>query len=70
MKLDDRMDLIFIPTTTGLLKVQVTGFIRLGSLGKVFAELNGITATASGYHRKKTIIQSLTNLHTLILKNN
>lgn len=59
--------ILFIPSTSGLIKVHIYGFNKLGSSGQAFSELNGVSVRAKGYNRKKTIIRSLSKLHEALL---
>ncbi|WP_018663001.1 hypothetical protein [Heyndrickxia acidiproducens] len=66
--MSDRMDMIFIPTEKGYIKIFVYGFFHDRSWGQVFTEYNGITVVVKGYNRKKTMIRSLSKMHESLLK--
>lgn len=68
---DLRMEIIFIPSKDGMIKVFIYGFFNLGTWGKAVAELKGVAVTANGFSKKRTIVRALTKLHeTLIKKEN
>lgn len=67
MKRHDHMDVIFLPTETGMIKIYAYGFSPSGAWGQVITEYNDITVTVKGYHRKKSIIRSLTRLNESLL---
>ncbi|MBU5214426.1 MULTISPECIES: hypothetical protein [Heyndrickxia] len=67
MKTHEQMDAIFLPTETGMIKIYAYGFSPSGSWGQVYTEYNDITITVKGYHRKKTIIRSLSRLNESLL---
>ncbi|MDQ0413498.1 MULTISPECIES: hypothetical protein [Mesobacillus] len=58
-----RMEIMLIPLKNGYLKVFVSGFDRLGTWGHSVAVFNGISATAKGFNKKRTIVQSIAKLH-------
>jgi hypothetical protein len=64
-----RMEILFLPTERGMIKVHIYGYIRPRSLGHVFAEFNNVTVDAKGYNRNKTIIKTLTCLHNTLVNN-
>ncbi|MGE6258562.1 hypothetical protein ACQKCU_11810 [Heyndrickxia sporothermodurans] len=67
MKRHEHMDVIFLPTEKGTIKIYAYGFSPSGSWGQVFTEYNNITVTVKGYHKKKSIIRSLTRLNESLL---
>lgn len=67
MKLNTRMEVLFLPSNTGMIKIFIYGFLSDGAWGRVYASLNDVTVVEKGYNRKKTIIQSLTKLHNSLL---
>ncbi|MCM3123501.1 hypothetical protein QNH36_08140 [Mesobacillus sp. AQ2] len=60
---DMRMEIMFIPMKNGYLKVFVSGFDRLGTWGNSIAVFNGVSATAKGFNKKRTIVHSIAKLH-------
>lgn len=65
---DTRMEMIFIPAKNGYIKVFVYGFNHLGTSGNAVAMFNGVSANAKGFHKKRTIVHSLSNLHRVLVK--
>ncbi|MDZ5470595.1 hypothetical protein SM124_02415 [Bacillus sp. 31A1R] len=61
------MELLILPSLSGLIKVHIYGFREQREWGQVFAELNGTVVSAKGYHRKKTIIRTLAKLNESLL---
>lgn len=64
-----KFEIILMPTPIGLCKIYVYGFLQAGSRGKVFATLNEITVSSTGYHRNRTIIKAVEDLYQTILNN-
>lgn len=64
-----RYELLVIPTPIGLCKVYVYGFHQSGSRGKVYATMNDVVVSRTGYHRTRTILKAVENLYHSILKN-
>jgi hypothetical protein len=62
-----RMDMFFLPSQHGTIKLFVYGFHPLGNGGQVYAELNGITVKVKGFQRKRVIVRALRKLHELLL---
>lgn len=65
---DMRMEMMFIPMKNGYLKVYVSGFDRLGTWGNSIAVFNGVSATANGFNKKRTIVHSIAKLHKSLEK--
>ncbi|MBS8263263.1 hypothetical protein DYI25_02285 [Mesobacillus boroniphilus] len=65
---DIRMEMIFIPAKNGYIKVFVYGFNHLGTWGNAVAVFNGVSATAKGFNKKRTIVNSLAKLHRSLVK--
>jgi hypothetical protein len=65
---DMRMEMIFIPAKNGYIKVYVYGFSSLGTWGNAVAEFNGVTVTAKGFNKKRTIVRSISKLHESLLR--
>lgn len=65
---DMRMEMIFIPAKNGYIKVYVYGFSNLGTWGNAVAEFNGVTVTAKGFNKKRTIVRSISKLHESLVK--
>lgn len=63
MKKGISLDILRIPTDHGTIVVYTQGFQDTQTKGKVFAEINGQTASAVGYHRKRTIVRAIVQLH-------
>ncbi|MCU9612273.1 hypothetical protein OEV98_01690 [Caldibacillus lycopersici] len=63
------LEMIFIPSSFGLIKVYSYGFIQPGASGKVYATYNDIVVSSKGYNRKRTIIKALSKLHELVVNN-
>ncbi|TDL35211.1 hypothetical protein E2R51_05685 [Jeotgalibacillus sp. S-D1] len=63
MKTGIKLDILRIPTDHGTIVVYIEGFKNSDSKGKVFAEMNGQSASAAGHHRKRTIIRAIAQLH-------
>ena len=63
MKKGIHLDILRIPTNHGTIIVYTQGFQDPQSKGKVFAEINGQTASAVGYNRKRTIVRVIVQLH-------
>ncbi|BCB03162.1 hypothetical protein [Bacillus sp. KH172YL63] len=69
MKKSKRMEILFLPTDRGTVKVYVYGFNTPRSLGQVVVSYNHISIEAKGYYRNKTIIKALAQLHDAIVNN-
>ncbi|MCM3663237.1 hypothetical protein M3204_02390 [Mesobacillus subterraneus] len=65
---DMRMEMIFIPAKNGYIKVYVYGFSNLGTWGNAVAEFNGVTVTAKGFNKKRTIVRSISKLHESLVR--
>jgi hypothetical protein len=65
---ETRIEMIFIPAKNWYIKVFVYGFNHLGSWGNAVAVFNGVSASAKGFNKKRTIVHSLSKLHTLLVK--
>jgi hypothetical protein len=65
---DMRMEMIFIPAKNGYIKVYVYGFSNLWTWGNAVAEFNGVTVTAKGFNKKRTIVRSISKLHESLVK--
>jgi hypothetical protein len=65
---DMRMEMIFIPAKNGYIKVYVYGFSNLGTCGNAVAEFNGVTVTAKGFNKKRTIVRSISKLHESLVR--
>jgi hypothetical protein len=66
----EHMDVLILPTKTGVIKIFSYGFTPHGSWGQVFTEYNDTTVTVKGYHRKKAIIKSISRLNDSLLNKN
>jgi hypothetical protein len=64
-----QMEILFLPTERGTVKVYVYGFKTPRSLGKVIVTFNNVSVEAKGYRRNKTIIKALAQLHETIVNN-
>jgi hypothetical protein len=64
-----QIEILFLPTERGTVKVYVYGFKTPRSLGKVVVTFNNVSVEAKGYRRNKTIIQALAQLHETIVNN-
>jgi hypothetical protein len=64
-----QMEILFLPTERGTVKVYVYGFKTPRSLGKVVVTFNHVSTEAKGYRRNKTIIKALAQLHETIVNN-
>ncbi|TMU87971.1 hypothetical protein FGG79_07635 [Bacillus sp. BHET2] len=69
MKKTKRMEILFLPTDRGTVKVYVYGFKSPRSLGQVVVSYNNVSIEAKGYYRNKTIIKALAQLHDAIVNN-
>ncbi|MCA1062177.1 hypothetical protein QTG56_19170 [Rossellomorea sp. AcN35-11] len=69
MKKTKHMEILFLPTDRGTIKVYVSGFISPRSLGQVVVSYNNVSIEAKGYKRNKTIIKALAQLHETIINN-
>ncbi|MEI2664931.1 hypothetical protein [Rossellomorea sp. LJF3] len=69
MKKTKRMEVLFLPTERGTIRVYVYGFKSPRSLGQVVVSYNDVSVEAKGYKRNKTIIKALAQLHELIVNN-
>lgn len=65
---DMRMEMIFIPAKNGYIKVYVYGFSNLGTWGNAVAEFNGVSVTAKGFNKKRTIVRSISKLHESLVR--
>lgn len=65
---DMRMEMIFIPAKNGYIKVYVYGFSNLGTWGNAVAVFNGVTVTAKGFNKKRTIVRSISKLHESLVR--
>lgn len=65
---DIRMEMIFIPTKNGYIKVFVYGFNRLGTWGSAVAVFNEESVSAKGFNKKRTIVHALAKLHRSLLR--
>ncbi|MEK3887145.1 hypothetical protein [Bacillus sp. FSL K6-3431] len=61
------LEIIYLPSKFGMVKVYVYGFKTFGAWGQVFATLDDISVNVKGYNRKKTIVRSLTSLNESLL---
>ncbi|MCU9594700.1 hypothetical protein OEV82_09545 [Caldibacillus thermolactis] len=61
-----KFEVIILPTSIGLCKIYVYGFFHTGARGKVYATLNGVTVSSTGYHRNRTIRKAVEDLNQLI----
>jgi hypothetical protein len=64
-----QIEILFLPTERGTVKVYVYGFKTPRSLGKVVVTFNNVSVEAKGYRRNKTIIKALAQLHETIVNN-
>ncbi|MEH7445094.1 hypothetical protein V7201_22570 [Bacillus sp. JJ1122] len=62
------MEMIFIPAKNGFIKVFIYGFSNLGTWGKAVAEFNGLSVSAKGFNKRRTIIRSIAKLHESLVK--
>ncbi|MFC7784572.1 MULTISPECIES: hypothetical protein [unclassified Rossellomorea] len=69
MKKTKSMEILFLPTDRGTVKVYVYGFKSPRSLGQVVVSYNNVSIEAKGYKRNKTIIKALAQLHETIVNN-
>jgi hypothetical protein len=69
MKKAKSMEILFLPTDRGTIKVYVYGFKSPRSLGQVVVSYNNVSIEAKGYKRNKTIIKALAQLHDTIVNN-
>ncbi len=69
MKKTKQMEILFLPTDRGTIKVYVYGFKSPRSLGKVVVSYNNVSVEAKGYKRNKTIIKALAQLHETLVNN-
>ncbi|MCR2820902.1 hypothetical protein [Lederbergia panacisoli] len=67
MRKNNRFEVIFIPTNSGMIKLYIYGFKPYGSWGHVFASMNDISINVKGYNRKRTIIKALAQLNESLL---
>lgn len=70
MRKNNRVELIYLPTDSGVVKIYIYGFKPFGAWGQVFASMNDVSVNVKGFNRKKTIIRSLTVLNESLLKLN
>ncbi|MBS4172321.1 hypothetical protein [Bacillus sp. FJAT-49736] len=66
----EQMDIFFLPTKSGVIKIYSYGFSSGDAWGQVFTEFNDITVTVKGYSQKKAIIKSITRLNDSLLNKN
>ncbi|WP_064092366.1 hypothetical protein [Rossellomorea aquimaris] len=69
MKKTKQMEILFLPTERGTIKVYVYGFKSPRSLGQVLVSFNNVSVEAKGYKRNKTIVKALAQLHETIVNN-
>jgi hypothetical protein len=65
-----QMEVFFLPSTAGLIKIYINGFKPYDSRGQVNAILNDVTISIKGHHRKKTVVRALASLHESLLNKN
>lgn len=63
-----RIEMIFIPAKNGYIKIFIYGFSNLGTWGNAVAEFNGITVSAKGFNKKRTIVRSIAKLHESLMR--
>ncbi|RSD28304.1 hypothetical protein EJA10_07025 [Mesobacillus subterraneus] len=63
-----QVEMIFIPAKNGYIKVFVYGFTNLGTWGSAIAEFNGLSVSAKGFNKKRTVVRSITKLHESLVK--
>ncbi|MGR3763667.1 hypothetical protein [Rossellomorea sp. NS-SX7] len=64
-----QMEILFLPTDRGTVKVYAYGFTAPRSLGQVIVTFDHVSVEAKGYRRNKTIIKALAELHETIVNN-
>jgi hypothetical protein len=64
-----QMEILFLPTDRGTVKVYAYGFHTPRTLGQVSVTFNNVSVEAKGYRRNKTIIKALAQLHEAIVNN-
>ncbi len=69
MKKTKEMEVLFLPTEKGTIKLYVFGFKAPRSLGRVIATYHDVTFELKGYKRNKTIIKALAQIHEAIVNN-
>ncbi|PKR86875.1 hypothetical protein [Heyndrickxia camelliae] len=70
MQKHEHMDVFFLPTRSGMIKIYSYGFSSGESWGQVFTEYNDITVSVKGYNQKKAIIKSISRLNDSLLNKN
>jgi hypothetical protein len=65
---DMRIEMIFIPAKKGYIKIFIYGFSNLGTWGNAVAEYNGLTVSAKGFNKKRTIVRSIAKLHESLMR--
>jgi len=66
MQKNRNYEMIYIPTSVGMIKVYVYGFQKAGKPGRVFIMLNHLKVNGSGLHKKETIIHTLSKLNSIM----
>ncbi|MCA1056618.1 hypothetical protein LCM10_16670 [Rossellomorea aquimaris] len=64
-----QMEILFLPTEGGTVKVYVYGFKKPRSVGHVIVTFDHVSVEAKGYKRNQTIIKALAQLHETIINN-
>lgn len=67
MKSGDVLEILYVPTTNGMMRISIYGFQSSGTSGYVQASLNDITVTEKGINRKKTVVKCVSSLHEMIM---
>lgn len=67
MHKNNKFEVIFLPSTSGIVKIYIYGFKPHGSWGQVYSSMNDLSVSVKGYNRKKTIIRSLAKLNESLL---